>query len=481
MNNRSRFTKSTACWILGIAFQFMVLCLPQPAFADGEPKIIGIYPNPVYPIEGGKTETYNFEILGDGFTANTQLFDDKRGEIRAELGDCSKEASSDTPLPPAKQIISINNKPQQIRFCHLPKDQYAGLHKLWVLDNGKKSETKSIVFSRFSRTTPVVWAIIVFLALVAFAWRVTNKAINVELGGVKEPTWAAFLIDSKTNTLSLSRFQFLVWLGVAIFSYSYLVITHVLVQAKFEFVEFPAGLNWIMGLSVATIVGGSVANDVRPKGAGAVKTSLADLYTTGGVVALDRFQLFVWTLLGSAAFVFLVVLQDPAMIQDLPQIPDGFLQLMGISSAGYLGGKLGRRPGPQIEEISAQHDAAANELELTIIGHFLSKSARYSLEGIDLKSTDIRPENENDRVLVPGEQAQDETLARKLKIRVLQPKPEWLPGAAGVALNLHLTLTNPDSQSATYPVSFPGMTGASGATGAAGTSGASGASGATGN
>src|SRR5207302_7513248 len=36
----------------------------------------------------------------------------------------------------------------------------------------------------------------------------------------------------------------------------------------------------------------------------------------------------------------------------LPEIPQNFLYLMGVSSAGYLGGKLVRKPGPVIKTLS---------------------------------------------------------------------------------------------------------------------------------
>jgi hypothetical protein len=39
--------------------------------------------------------------------------------------------------------------------------------------------------------------------------------------------------------------------------------------------------------------------------------------------------------------------------EELAWHPDGFLALMGVSSFGYLGGKLARKPGPIIDDITA--------------------------------------------------------------------------------------------------------------------------------
>jgi hypothetical protein len=47
-----------------------------------------------------------------------------------------------------------------------------------------------------------------------------------------------------------------------------------------------------------------------------------------------------------------VVRENPATIQTLPGVPDSLMALMGLSSAGYLGAKLARKPGPNILEIS---------------------------------------------------------------------------------------------------------------------------------
>src|SRR5439155_7622880 len=122
-----------------------------------------------------------------------------------------------------------------------------------------------------------------------------------------------------------------------------------------EFAPIPEGLPGILAVSGGTAALAAGINNVRgPKGAGEEQPSFADLITTGGVVVAERFQFLVWTVLGALAFLFLVVFSDPATIQDLPKVPDGFLYLMGVSSAGYLGGKLARKPGPVIVTIVAQ-------------------------------------------------------------------------------------------------------------------------------
>jgi hypothetical protein len=69
----------------------------------------------------------------------------------------------------------------------------------------------------------------------------------------------------------------------------------------------------------------------------------------------------VWTILGVAAFCLAVLQHTPGAIRDLDKVPDGMMYLMGLSSLGYLGGKMARKPGPIINEMSitpADSDAA---------------------------------------------------------------------------------------------------------------------------
>ena len=58
------------------------------------------------------------------------------------------------------------------------------------------------------------------------------------------------------------------------------------------------------------------------------------------------------TFVGIVTFLTIVFKSDPATLSELPKIPSGFLELMGISSAGYLGGKLARKPGPVVQGVS---------------------------------------------------------------------------------------------------------------------------------
>ncbi len=159
-------------------------------------------------------------------------------------------------------------------------------------------------------------------------------------------------LDPETNTYSLSKFQFYLWTVASIFGYAYLFISRVRVQSA-GWPDVPSTLPGIILVAAGTAVGSQIVTSTKgSKGSGEENPSIADFITSGGVVAADRLQMFLWTILGVGAFIYAVMQLAPGTITELPAVPDRLLVLMGISSAGYLGGKMARKPGPVINEIS---------------------------------------------------------------------------------------------------------------------------------
>jgi hypothetical protein len=268
---------------------------------------------------------------------------------------------------------------------------------------------------------------------------------------------------------------------VAVFGYSYLTVARSLIQGVFEFAPIPEGLPGIIAVSAGTAaLAAGVTNARGSKGAGDEQPSFADLITIGGVVVAERFQFLVWTVLGALAFLFVVVFSDPATIQNLPKVPEGFLYLMGISSAGYLGGKLVRRPGPIIDTIVAQQGT----LVIDIQGSNLSQNASFMIDDREL-THDLLPlpsnvsqsrvpkdatlevirrdndANQTDFALVLRLTIADEKtwLAERRKADPgLKSDPDWLGGTH------RLCLVNPDGQKAvvSFTIKAKPMTPASG-------------------
>jgi len=86
-----------------------------------------------------------------------------------------------------------------------------------------------------------------------------------------------------------------------------------------------------------------------PKGAGEIRPRLSDLITMGGVVAPDRVQYLVWTIVGAIGYMLTIHSLDPREISSLPSIPTTLLALGGVSAAGYIGGRLASKVGPVVD------------------------------------------------------------------------------------------------------------------------------------
>jgi hypothetical protein len=304
----------------------------------------------------------------------------------------------------------------------------------------------------------------------------------------------ALFLDRETATYSLSKFQFYIWTAVSVMAYLYLAASRAWVQGVWTFIALPDNLPGIVFISGATGVMAVVATNSRgPKGAGDVHPSLADFVSSGGVVAVERVQFLIWTIIGALMFLFLSLFQTPVDILELPKVPDSFLQLMGISSLGYLGGKFARKPGPVINDIAVRiekwppappdgnggangganggpgdpNDDGKSQPRLatilTIRGRILSPDADFKItyETKD-KNTPAKEVSLTDhfaplevKVVETDDQTskQDKT-AKKLQLTIDQPTLEWLDGAT------KLLISNPDGQTASWALPrLPKITG----------------------
>src|SRR6185312_6058185 len=103
----------------------------------------------------------------------------------------------------------------------------------------------------------------------------------------------------------------------------------------------------------------------------------------------------VWTVIGCLGALVLVLLGDPATLKDLPDIPQGFLYLMGVSTAGYLGGKLVHLPGPVIRQIFASGTERAPgdsrpAIKISLKGDNLSRNGTVKVDGDALRADEFR-------------------------------------------------------------------------------------------
>jgi len=280
------------------------------------------------------------------------------------------------------------------------------------------SKEMPLALARVSERALRLLSVTAFALVMLAVFALVRKGIRTEkIDGASYGPLYAFLMDKETDSYSLSKFQLLLFTLVAVFGYIYVFLCRMLVQWNFDLPPVPDGLPGMLAVSAGTTVAAAGITVTRGnKGAGAVTPSMADFISSGGLVLPERFQFFVWTLISSFGLVAALLAADPMTVTTLPKLPDGMLYLMGLSSAGYLGGKLVRRPGPNITSIDAakvEVDPAthATALEVKLVGNNLSRQATFQLDEKEVPADQIARFD-------PTPQAQDADFCTSMKVQL---------------------------------------------------------------
>ncbi len=310
------------------------------------PQLQWITPNTV--VSGRSSKV--LQIYGDNFITSPAEDNQIRlgGNLLHVLWDgCPANADSGLKAQAHGQVVSA----QEIDLCDLT---YLDRQKLdlTVQQGDRVSGALSINVQSYSTAT-IVWISFAILLAVIFVLVIFAYTAGKYVIGKREyRIFSVLFLDPETSTFSLSKYQFYAWSGSAIFAYSYYALSQVLVQMG-RLPDIPGNLPGIIAIGAGTTIGSQVLTSIRgPKGAGPITPSLSDFVTSGGVAAPDRIQIFVWTTLGAIAFSLATLRVSPLTIKDLPDMGQGWLYMMGLSSVGYLGGKLARLPGPVLTEMS---------------------------------------------------------------------------------------------------------------------------------
>jgi hypothetical protein len=128
----------------------------------------------------------------------------------------------------------------------------------------------------------------------------------------------------------------------------------------------------------------------------------------------------------------------------LPKIPDSFLYLMGISSAGYIGGKLARKPGPvmrllavdRVTQPLAGPPPVPATMAIGLRGENLASNASVKID-----DQTLRPDQYSIKVVKSQDQPADPLFCSEVEL-TLKEATKYLEGEHP------LTLTNADGQSA---------------------------------
>jgi hypothetical protein len=414
-----------------------------------DPKIESVSPRVIFPNEEG---SFSFQVIGSGFSptgpdnhliishGNQKDGFDPIGEI--EL--CWQGHRCEKP----SRAVAIFKNNRQLNFDNVRIDHYGELAVQIRVGEKRSDPPYPIKLSRVHPWIPLLLAAAIAAVLIGIVFWMGMKAL-------KKDTLGALLLDQDTNTYSLSRFQFYLWTLAAVFSYTFFFVSLSFVQGRLEFVDVPDGLPGIVLISASTTVFAlGISNAKGNKGSGQVDPSLADFFSAGGYIVPERLQFFIWTVLGVGVYLVVVIFQNPAEIKGLPTIPNGFLQLSGISSLGYLGGKLARKPGPAISSIfNVSYDSSSQILTLDVQGENLSEDATFKIEKNGGQYL-LAPKDVNVKTSIKTKQADatDPKLASVLGLEIASPQNDWpkLKMPAGKEEPYELTIYNPDGQFAVW-------------------------------
>jgi hypothetical protein len=403
-------------------------------------KIDSISPSTAYPTNGNNT--YNFKISGENLSLNPNdniVEDVDRGPL---LSGSQKDCNA-SPQTYEKMCLSYDNgmEGRKLSVTGFNAGSHQGSVGIRVrVGDDNVSETKTIKLSSLPEGAVRALAILVSAIFGLIVLGMVRKGMRLSEVGASGGMLDWFFMDKQTNSYSLSKFQLVAWTTIAVFGYVYVLFSRTLIQNDFSFPAVPSGWPTLLGLSAATTVAAVGLTSTRgSKGAGPDKPSLADFISAGGMVTGDRFQFFVWTLVGFLGFLMLVLLADPSSLKALPDIPDGFLYLTGVSAAGYLGGKAVRPPGPVIHEVLAKGAPLQGSVNLTILlkGENLATNASIKIDGIKL-----RP----DEFVIEEAKSSPSSLSTEINITLLSAA-KYIQG------QYDLTLINGDGQMAV--VKFP--------------------------
>jgi hypothetical protein len=334
---------------------------------------------------------------------------------------------------------------------------FGGKKSFVIAVDGVETNASTLTLINTTPGFPMTVAVVGFLLIALIVFLLLKNgdgAVKRTMNG-KNYWLSVLFFDVQSNSYSLSKCQFYAWTGAAVIGYLFLAISKSVVQGSGVFPDIPPGLPGILMASVGTVViSTGITSSKGGKGAGNPGPNLSDFIATGGVVAPDRLQFAIWTIIGIGTFLSIILQSDPRNINDLPTIPSGFLQLMGISSAGYLAGKLTRKAGPTISAMvvtstlanrSDKSNPVQSVMSFQITGSGLSKSALFSIDGVQIFPDKVHGKeigSEGPDILQQDPSINDLDYGRVLFFSIDNPPDIWRSGPHDFAI------INPDAQKA---------------------------------
>jgi hypothetical protein len=155
------------------------------------------------------------------------------------------------------------------------------------------------------------------------------------------------VVEGQDGPLSTSKFQWLLWLVVVLFSYVFLWVLRARQGHYGAITDIPANLMAVLGFSTATAIGAKGITVGYLKSGATSKPDAANaaggiLFDDSGVPELAKIQMIGFTFVAILIFLAEVLHQSRGAhpTAQLPNIDGALLVLMGISQGGYIGKKL---------------------------------------------------------------------------------------------------------------------------------------------
>lgn len=223
------------------------------------------------------------------------------------------------------------------------------------------------------RGYPTVTLVLVLAALTLTCVAIGGLIVRQPLG----------ILITEHNTMSLSRFQAVLWTVLVLAVYMTIVLRRIAAGATdASDVTISNELLALMGISFTSIVGSSIATSVKtqkpatddakqtaaanadanvqvkpdgvifgnakPSDASFVDIFQGDELTDAHLVDLSKVQMFFFTIVAAILFLSQAFHQIGGALAKLPTVNDTLVGLMGISHAAYLANKtVTRTPAPQ--------------------------------------------------------------------------------------------------------------------------------------
>jgi hypothetical protein len=333
-----------------------------------------------------------FKIEGTGLYAPVSAIDVSVGGIAAEIMEVSPNGTWITAQIQTKTVKEkkvAGSQPVSVSLWSVPASLSEELAK-----NPDGLLTKIIHLE--GPGYPLAYATGAFLGLILILFAIysfSNWRFDKAKRDPKERRKgiiSALLLEEANQTYSLSYFQFWWWFATILFAFLFIFFSRSFVENTWAYPDM-TGFGYTFLISLGTLVAAQATNSAKgTKGAGEVHPSLSDLIVNGGVLAPERVQQLAWTLITSVCMLFILV-NTYATATGVPAIPNELLVLMGISSAGYIGGKMARQPGPVIDQIMAKEGSTDGSTVVEIHGAHLSATDKCNIfiDEIEVKRNQI--------------------------------------------------------------------------------------------